>query len=161
MRQHLWTFPLPLILCHDDVGHHKEGVFVLKTKEEESLWIFKFSSLTLRTLRTLRAGLLPARARCSPPRPRPRPRPRAGGPGRHPSPWWWQSSPPGQTPGTSCSRASWCCNTKLSLQQIQPHAWVTDWRHGDCFVFYSSLTHVRQERSGSGLRLISADHVLH
>lgn len=30
MKKYLCTFPLLLILCYDDVGHHKEGVFALK-----------------------------------------------------------------------------------------------------------------------------------
>lgn len=28
--EHLWTLSLLLVLCHDDVGHHEEGVFALK-----------------------------------------------------------------------------------------------------------------------------------
>lgn len=30
MEKHLRTFPLLLILCHNGVGHHKEGVLPLQ-----------------------------------------------------------------------------------------------------------------------------------
>ena len=35
MNAHLWAFSLLLILRHNDVGHYKEGVFVLKRKEKK------------------------------------------------------------------------------------------------------------------------------
>lgn len=34
MNEHLWAFSLLLILRHDNVGHYKEGVFILKRKEK-------------------------------------------------------------------------------------------------------------------------------
>lgn len=41
MKGHLWAFPLLLILCHNDIGHHKEGVLVLENTNNNKKTTFK------------------------------------------------------------------------------------------------------------------------
>lgn len=41
MKEHLCAFSLLLILRHNDIGHHKEGVFALKRKHFKILLFAK------------------------------------------------------------------------------------------------------------------------
>lgn len=120
MNEHLWAFSLLLILCHNHICHHKERVFVLKRireKKKKNL-INNFFFFWDKHNSSFRSQLPPVRVRCSPPRPRPPVRPRAAASGPHLSPWWWRSSQPGPTPGTSCSTTSWCCKMTTAHRNV-------------------------------------------
>ena len=58
MEEHLWAFSLLLILRHNDVGHYKEGVFVLKRKEKKQLFLILLHAENPRGPRTLRIQFL-------------------------------------------------------------------------------------------------------